>query len=272
MKNVEYRAFTSNKIIYRHRFSLVDETNRKYVGEHYHDVCEILFLKQGDMLYTVEGEEYDIKKNSLILTRAGNSHSIKLNSETYERYNILFDESILSSEVFEMLEKSETVISLEGNNFVEKLFRRIDFYCEHFSEGILKIMIKNAIEEILCNAFLTENMLYFDNPVMKNIIEYINNNLTNQLDLNLICNEFFISKSYLHKQFVKYLNTSPKKYIISKRLMKAHHAIKLGGKPTEVFSECGFSDYSNFYREYKSHFGISPSEKRGRGKDNVILS
>ena len=52
---------------------------------------------------------------------------------------------------------------------------------------------------------------------------------------------------------------SPKQYIISKRLAKARKMIRRGERPTAVSAECGFGDYTTFFRNYKKYFGYSPS-------------
>jgi methylphosphotriester-DNA--protein-cysteine methyltransferase len=36
--------------------------------------------------------------------------------------------------------------------------------------------------------------------------------------------------------------------------------LRQGKKPTEVFSSCGYQDYSTFYRAYLQFFGYSPKE------------
>ena len=41
---------------------------------------------------------------------------------------------------------------------------------------------------------------------------------------------------------------------------RARIATVLGAKPTEIYTKCGFSDYSAFYRAYKNQFGYPPSE------------
>ena len=46
-----------------------------------------------------------------------------------------------------------------------------------------------------------------------------------------------------------------------KRLSKAQKRINAGEKPTVIYTECGFSDYGTFFRNYTSYFGYTPSQK-----------
>ena len=42
--------------------------------------------------------------------------------------------------------------------------------------------------------------------------------------------------------------------------MLAKKYLKKGHHPTSVYLECGFNDYSTFYRAYKARFGASPTK------------
>ena len=60
---------------------------------------------------------------------------------------------------------------------------------------------------------------------------------------------------------MEYMKISPKKFINMKRLSKAQKLISEGQKPTAIYSECGFTDYGTFFRNYTNHFGYTPSQK-----------
>lgn len=42
----------------------------------------------------------------------------------------------------------------------------------------------------------------------------------------------------------------------------AQDLLAKGHTPNEVYSTCGFQEYSTFYRAYKRHFGVSPSKQK----------
>ncbi len=92
------------------------------------------------------------------------------------------------------------------------------------------------------------------------IVNYIEENLGNDISLEDICNEFFLSKSQLCRMFKKSMGSTVWNYFTIKRLHKAKNMIDSGELPTEVFSLCGFNDYSVFYRACKRHFGQSPAK------------
>ena len=86
----------------------------------------------------------------------------------------------------------------------------------------MKALLTHLTEEILCNALIVSKELdAFDvssvNPLINQALKYISDNITIPLCIDDIAAQLFITKSHLHHLFVKYLNTTPKKFIISKK-------------------------------------------------------
>ena len=210
-----------------------------------------------------------LKKNSLILTRPNKTHNINFNQNNYERYDILFNPDIIFPDVYNALPKDLDVLFLVNPSQITEIFDRIDFFCNNFKGDALKNIILNMIEELFyCivaaadtnyDEFSKNN--YTTNSILTKSIEYIKQNLTEPICLESMCKELYISKSYLHKIFNQYLQTTPKKYIISKRLTLAQKLLRSKEKPTDVYLKCGFGDYSSFFRSYVQHFGYSPSKE-----------
>jgi hypothetical protein len=65
---------------------------------------------------------------------------------------------------------------------------------------------------------------------------------------------------HLHHLFMEQMSTTPKRYIMEKRLQFAKRELLRGIKATEVAAKCGFTDYSAFFRAYKKQFGHSPAQ------------
>ena len=99
------------------------------------------------------------------------------------------------------------------------------------------------------------------NSVEYQIISYINRHLDRDLSIEELCRRFFLSRSQLCRRFQKATGTSIGKYVTAKRMIQAHQLILQGQKPTEVYSACGYGDYTTFYRAYKAYFGVSPKHK-----------
>lgn len=268
MKNVGNTYKDSSIYFNLHTSEMVD-LERFRNEPHTHDVCEVLFLKKGNPKYFVEGKNYKLRKNSLVISRAGDRHKIYFDEPgPYIRYNILFDEKCIPFDLFTKIPAKLDIINFDGNSIVCDLFKRADYYFEHFEGEKLGKLLVGITEELFFNISiaLDENAIAdcesaSSNPVITAALGFIEENLTSNLSIDTICEKLYITKSHLHHLFTNHLQISPKKYILSKRLNLAKRAIRAGLKPIEACMQSGFSDYSTFYRDYKNFFGHSPSRE-----------
>lgn len=234
---------------------------------HIHDIFELIYLKKGDVSYMVEGKLYKPVKNCLLLTRPLENHVITFNSPIpYERYNILFDEKKLSSNILTELSPKIVMLNFESNTLVSDIFKKMDYYCENFEGENLKNILMHLTEEVLYNCVLAsqsidQSTVYTTHPVIQAFLEYIDQNINTPLNVDTICNKLFISKSHLHHLFMRHLKLTPQKYILSKKMTTAQRELRLGRKATDVCTDCGFTEYSTFFRAYKKYFGHSPSDE-----------
>ena len=60
--------------------------------------------------------------------------------------------------------------------------------------------------------------------------------------------------------FKEHLNTTPKTYLESKRLVHSQILLKEGKSVLDACMESGFPDYSNYIRLFKRRFGVTPKQ------------
>ncbi|MBE1284394.1 MAG: helix-turn-helix domain-containing protein [Rhodobacteraceae bacterium] len=103
------------------------------------------------------------------------------------------------------------------------------------------------------------------NPHLSKAIQIMQNRLEAPISPARIAEHVGISPRQLERLFGKYLNTSPKKYFMELRLERARHLlVQTESSVTEVALACGFESPGHFSRVYRSSFGITPQEQRGR--------
>ncbi len=258
-------SFENDKILYNHAFTTSPADNS--LGFHMHDICELIFLKKGKVSGMIGDKIYKIRKNSIMIFRANTPHKIIFeDNSTYERYDILFDENILGNKVFDRISKKLCCIDCNGNSRIIDLFSKMDFYSQNFVGEDLGLLLTNVIEELLFNLSISpsddfENELASLHPTIASAIKYINEHYCEQISIDEMATYLYTNKSHLHHLFSKNLQITPKKYINIRRLAKAQKLIRMGEKPSVIFSSCGFSDYATFFRNYTTYFGYTPSQE-----------
>lgn len=78
-----------------------------------------------------------------------------------------------------------------------------------------------------------------------------------------IAEEIGISTRQLERLFTKYLNATPKAYLMQMRLHRARNLLVQSEQSiTEIAVACGFSSNSHFSKVFRGHFGKSPVSHR----------
>lgn len=98
-------------------------------------------------------------------------------------------------------------------------------------------------------------------PVVSDVIRYINAHLQDDLSLENLCDRFLLSKSSLTARFRKITGFTPHQYILEKRVNHARELMDTGVNANEAAERCGFTEYSTFYRVYRKTFGEGPGRR-----------
>lgn len=261
-----------DNISYNHHLN--KHTAPEMFSYHTHDRYELIFLIKGDMQYISEGRCYNLEVGDLVLTRPSVFHAMMPKSVThYDRYDAIINEKLISKSIRDKIPKMREVFKCAGNDRIFELFSKLDQYYGKFSEEDYGRLAFNIIEEVIYNLALIdeEGERGSVNPLIDKATSYIREHLTEIRNIDEISSALYITKSHLHHLFIKDLHMTPGKYILSKRLLLAEKRILRGEKPTDIFTECGFDDYATFFRNYKKHFGISPSATAKTEITRVII-
>ena len=231
--------------------------------KHSHNYYEILLLVEGDVTYTLENRSCVLKPFDLILIKPQEYHYLQFNnSNRYERYLIQFRSTAIAPQILDLIKSMESFYSLQGTPIIS-LFKKIDLYQNTFHGDTLELLSVTTLTEIiiLLSSYFKDSTNEPDivSNALDSILKYISNNLHNDLSVESLCKKFFMSKSKLFDLFKKTLKTTPMKYITTKRIAKAQELLSCDTKPSEVYLQCGYKDYSTFYRAFVKEVGHSPS-------------
>lgn len=256
------RANITGQHIYTEKPILREETM------HSHDTYEIFCLLEGDADYCVEGSRYRLQSGDLMLMCKGEVHIFQLRSAApYERIFINFD----IPEVLEFMDAQDLLCVFNDrplgkyNHYPASLFPN-----NHWQEYMRSICEETDTRKQLCYLLpllrdLADRMDAVKTaPALSEkgraapIIKYINDHLTDELSLQMLSQRFYISKTHLLRLFKEATGTTVWEYITIKRLFLAKEKIAAGLLPADTSIQCGFKDYTTFFRAYKKHFGVPP--------------
>ena len=259
-------------------FHLTDQETRE-VKYHYHDFDKITIFIKGHVTYTIEGKSYELSPYDIVLVRHNDIHRLVVdNSQIYERIivyispnfmnayktdsydlsycfqkaeeehsNVLRIPSLKNSSLFQSITRLEKSFSDDG--YASDLYRQVLFL--EFMIHLNRAARKNRLEFID-----TDNC----NTKILDILQYINENLNHDLNIDILSDHFYISKYYMMRLFKQETGYTLGHYISQKRLLLAKELILTGVSGTQACFYCGFKDYSTFSRAYKKFFHESPRE------------
>lgn len=264
------KSYADEFILYKH--SVIENPAISYsFTPHSHDFCELLLVKKGNLTYMVGGKRYAVKPYDLIISRPAEFHCIASNSNTlYDRYNILYDEKQLPFDLWKRIPENLDVINIKNLPDLVALFEKMDYYASCLEGVELRTALTSLTTEICMNLIIeTEKLKQRSeyektNRIVYNAISYIEHNLKNIKSIEEIADALYVTKSHLHHIFIRHMGVTPKKYITIKRLSSIQRELVTGAKPTEIYEQYGFSDYSTFYRAYKAHYNRPPSSKESQ--------
>ena len=247
---------------------------------HYHEFCKLLFLVSGSGGYFIDGQRYLLQPGDILLIGSRSIHRPELSSDSpYERIILYIAPEYLqqfSTKDCDLLSvfSGETgpVLRLpEGKR--KALFRmaaaleqdmdKTDFGQEILSGAELLRLVVEIGRNIHQTGTLRPSPVMPKNERIREIMAYVDANLTEDLDVETLAQQFFISKYHMMRLFRKETGMTIHLYITQKRLLLARDYIDAGMRATEACYRCGWRSYSSFTRACAKHFGITPTGRTG---------
>ena len=238
---------------------------------HHHDGYEIFVLLKGDGVFWVEGTAYTLKPTDIIIANANEIHEISYEKEIeYERVVIHLNDAFFENlncvhytEIFNNRKIGEN--NLIHRDHVKKsdlldTLRRLENYVkinDKRNDAVIRACIVELLHQL--NQSKTSDGQVISGAV-KNVIEYINENISENLALSHLAEKCFMSKYHLCRSFKKHTGFTVNQYITYRRIMIAKELHANGKNLSDASIEAGFSSYSNFYKAYVKETGHAPSE------------
>lgn len=242
---------------------------------HWHDFYEIELAVSGSGIHIINGKEYEWKTGEVHLMRLSDYHEIKLDNpgivHLIQIQNCGMPDSVLRV-IRSVPDKLNLVTYLSTKDFaymnmlctmLEEQTAKQEDYNERLTGSIIRTIFNMFFDAIDINSGEKSNISESEDDQISKILNYINDNFREDIRLEDIADKFYISKSHLCTLFKKNMGETVLKYIKDTRLeYAAKLAVTTDIKSIEICETCGYGSVSNFLRDFKKRYGMSPMEMR----------
>lgn len=250
------------------------------VEVHHHDFYEVYYLLSGEVEYWVDGRIIRMHSGDLLLINPLELHRpiVDAGSQIYERIVLWINKEYLESLHSDQMDLSRcfdtslpnhthlirppaserSVLTARMGEMVREYYsRELGGYLSAYGLFLQFMVQLNRMSKK--DATLQEETQQVS-TLVQNTLSFISENLGQPMTLESIAARFYVSKYYLSHAFSREVGVSVYRYIMLRRLLMARQLLTGGETAGQVCRSCGFSDYTSFYRAFKSEYGISPRE------------
>lgn len=233
---------------------------------HLHKQIEILYLLEGELISTIDGKSTILQPGSMSVCFPNHVHSTESKGET-KAILIIFDSGFTKAFSYELSSQtpanpfiSAADISESSRSCIDSMLRAYNDKKDiRISMGYMHVMLG----ELLPNLELSNTKSDGQQDTCRLILEYINNNFTDDLTLDSISKALNISKYYISHIFSDKIRSSFPSYLNRCRIDYARHLLRTTSDSiTEIGFNAGFNSSRSFYRAFHEYYGISPREYR----------
>lgn len=246
---------------------------------HTHDFIEIVYVMSGNAVEKVNDGEYEVGRGDLIFINYQSTHTFVPNGE-FSYINICFkpdtvDSLITPENAFALLqltafdelrrENEDGMVSFTGKerDEIERLLQNM--LSEYRSENSFRRTVLESYMNILLVKILRKTAAEPHSAersgTWREIADYIDHNLGDELNLSALAQKCFYNPSYFSRIFKEHFNMSLTEYINHRRVELAKKLLSKGDiSVEEIAYRVGYSSKSSFYRVFTLITGTTPSE------------
>lgn len=247
--------------------------------QHYEHAFFIVYFVHGTGNLKVEGKQYDIEEGDIIMVNPHELFQLNVDDDKFhERISIHPSETMLkyfpcnNNSIFMSFYKRKKG---EGNRIPAKIVKEHQLDKDLMNLlNIVKSTDSTSIILTICKliefliklsravlpSYPDDNEHVHENLLINDVLKYIRENLTKNISIDSIANEFCVGKSYLSHLFKTQVGISLWNYVIIRRIYMFNYLIKDNDSIEKTCYKVGFQNYSNFFRLYKKHMNMTPAE------------
>ena len=260
----------------------VDNSHPQYIMPlHWHKELELIRVVAGELNLFINNVPYTLSAGDIAFVNCKCPHRGEPHNCKYEC--IVCDLTILVKKGNKIYSSYINPIIL-GNLFINTIFHPDNsklYSCMNLLFALLKNKppyyelstigtLYTLFEQLYINEAISKiklsNKSVSQTNIIADLIDWIDNNYTEHITLNMLSEKAGVTPNYLCRIFKEYTGKSPIEYINSVRIDNICHEIKWGQKNiTEAATDNGYNDISYFCKVFKKHKGVSAKKY---AKDN----
>ncbi len=237
---------------------------------YYHSEVEFHLICQGNYQYTINNVSYNLQDNSLAVIHANEVHSYqRIQPPRCKKMSLIFSPKMIedkptSVEIMKRLKPTHHLkLSEKQAGMVGLSIMEIAEECR-LKHPHWKSVVVDALEKFLVivdRARLNVGEKHaVGDPLIKDILAYLDNTFTENISLSDIANHFGLSPYSLSRMFKQYVGLGFQKYLIRLRITEAKRLLEQTDlKVMAVADTVGFGDLSAFNRAFKLLTEVTPS-------------
>ena len=249
------RYITGEHITFKHAKGVSDKSGREFHTHH-----EIIWFMDGQARFISETYHVPLKADTLILIPRESYHQLLITGPQEDYHRCVFHFLHIPG-LERLIPKSLAGVQLlEMHQRLQELFRQMIALAadpgedgETVMQAVLTLILYETVQTRTAPAQNSGA-----DTVTNRCINYVNQNIAENLSLQAIAGALNVSESYLSHAFKGSMNISLHQYILKKRLVMAHRKIMDGEPAVKAALECGFQDYSGFYKQFRKMYGQPP--------------
>lgn len=246
---------------------------------HLHDCYEIYYSISGGRQFLIDNHLYDFVSGDIFFINSFETHHLSsIEQEMHERVVIHIHPEFLKSvstahtdlsHCFSSRTPHRNKCTLSTSDQKRFMYFIHELSSENqFGQDLLDLSVFIKLMIFLNEIFAKEETSQF--PKSKrysrlyeqfdDILSYINQHLSEDLNINNLADYFHLSSSYLRRIFKQETGTTINKYVVAQRISLAKSLLTEGLSVADTCEKCGFRDYSNFLKTFTKVVGISPKK------------
>ena len=225
---------------------------------HCHAQYEMIAVVDGDITVMLEGQNYRLQKNQILIIPQLFYHSVRANEKgCYRRITALFGIDAIPKVL-------QPEFAKRGKNIVIVSFnvQKIKELCQKENPTFYAPLLQSLMIQIFYDSLKTfqDTAEIETDEFLQKALQYIDEHLHEKILLDDLARHTARSKSSFCHLFEEKMKISPKQYILQKKLAVASKLIDEGVSHTVAAMQVGYENYGNFYRIYRKNFGNSPMQ------------